>query len=83
MLLNGIKRGHEGCVRDRVRRVSRSSRGRFMNGGWETLAQEMRNYITSDTGDLRPPSIPSTHQQTHTASSTLVVGRGFEFWGQG
>lgn len=82
MLLNGIKRGHEGCVRDRDV-FPGAHRGRFMNGGWETLAQEMRNSITSDTGDLRPPSIHPSPPHTHSIFySSRGVG-GLSFGGRG
>lgn len=89
---NGIKRGHLGCVRGLVRRVSRSSRGSFMNGGWETLVQEMRNSITSDTGDqirdLRRNGTTTIHlfhtpANTHTASPTAELVQGVGDWGQG
>lgn len=56
-----------------------------MNGGWETLVQEMRNSITSDTGDqirdLRRngTTIIHTHTHSHTAAGGGGIGGRGEF----
>lgn len=89
---NGIKRGHLGCVRDLVGHVSRHSRGRFVNGGCETLVQEMRNFITSDTGDqirdLRRNGTTTIHlfhtpANTHSISDIRTGAGGGGIGGRG